>query len=143
MPRSVAEPAPRAWLALLATRPAWEARQAERLREAVSAAFPGARQAFKPGWRAVTFADAAVGFVCGVFVRPGGPSLYFENGAALDDPDALFTRAMARTAAADFPQGTRIPRRAIAAMVARSIALSSVVKGAGARRSSASRRTGR
>ncbi|MDQ8154445.1 MAG: DUF1801 domain-containing protein [Gemmatimonadota bacterium] len=116
-------------MASLATCPPWEARQAEALRQAVAAAFPGARQAYKAGWRAVTFADKAVGFVCGVFVRRGGPSVYFENGAALDDPDGLFTRRMARTAAADFPRGTRIPRRKIAAMVARSVMLASVAAG--------------
>jgi len=127
---------PRAWEDLLAACPPWEARQAEALRSAVAAGFPGARQQFKAGWRAVTFADSSVGFVCGVFVRPGGPSLYFENGAALDDPDGLFTRRMTRTAAADFPRGTRIPRRAIAAMIARSIALASVGPGRGARRPS-------
>ena len=76
----------------------------------------------------MTFADEAVGFVCGVFVRPGGPSLYFENGAGLDDPDGLFTRRMRRTAAADFPRGTRIPVRKIAAMIGRSVLLASVGK---------------
>lgn len=125
---------PRAWKELLAACPAWEARQAEALRAAVAAGFPGAHEQFKAGWRAVTFADPAVGFVCGVFVRPGGPSLYFENGAALDDPDGLFTRRMARTAAADFPRGTRIPRRAIAAMIGRSVALAAVAKGSRTRR---------
>lgn len=123
--------APRGWLDLLATLPAWEATQAEALRAAVHAAFPGARAAYRAGWRAVTFADESVGFVCGVFVRPGGPSLYFENGAALDDPDGLFTRRMTRTAAADFPRGTRVPVRKIRAMVARSILLASVARGGG------------
>lgn len=117
-----------AWRALLAECPAWEARQAEALRAAVDVGFPGARQAYKGGWRAVTFADEAVGFICGVFVRPGGPSLYFENGAALADPDGLFTRRMRRTAAADFPRGTRVPVRKIAAMIRRSVMLSSVGK---------------
>lgn len=118
--------APKEWLALLKTRPAWEAKQAEALRCAVADAFPGAIEAYKAGWRAVTFADESVGFVCGVFIRPGGPSLYFENGAALEDPDALLTRRMSRTAAADFPQGTRVRVKAIRAMLARSIALASV-----------------
>ncbi len=125
-PHRTADGAPPGWQALLDTCAPWEARQAEALRAAVAAAFPGARQAFKGGWRAVTFADESVGFVCGVFVRPGGPSLYFENGAALDDPDGLFTRRMARTAAADFPRGTRIARRKIAAMVVRSVVLGAV-----------------
>ena len=117
---------PAEWQALLGTLPPWEARQAEALRAAVDRGFPGARQVYKAGWRAVTFADAAVGFVCGVFVRPGGPSLYFENGAALHDPDGLFTRRMTRTAAADFPRGTRIAVRKIASMIGRSVLLASV-----------------
>lgn len=121
---------------MLATLPSWEAKQANALWRAVTASFPGARQAYKAGWRAVTFADDGVGFVCGVFVRPGGPSLYFENGASLEDPDQLFTRTMAVTAAADFPQGTRIPVRKIRAMVARSIALASVGSARPKRRSS-------
>ncbi|HEY3288191.1 MAG TPA: hypothetical protein VGJ96_13815 [Gemmatimonadaceae bacterium] len=41
---------------------------------------------------------------------------------------------MTQTAAADFPRGTRIPRRAIAAMVARSVALASVATGRGSKR---------
>lgn len=116
------------WAQLLATRPAWEAKQAQALYAAVHRAFPGAIETYRAGWRAVTFADPAVGFVCGVFVRPGGPSLYFENGAALEDPDALFSRRMRRTAAADFPRGTRVPVKAIAAMLARSITLASIAK---------------
>lgn len=125
-PRAKAAGSLAGWTRLLASRPAWEAKQADALYRAVHNAFPGAIEGYKAGWRAVTFADPAVGFVCGVFVRPGGPSLYFENGAALDDPDGLFTRRMSRTAAADFPQGTRIRARAIRAMVARSISLASV-----------------
>lgn len=120
------EGAPAEWVALLESCPVAEARQAEALRAAVSAGFPGARQAYKAGWRAVTFADDGAGFVCGVFVRPGGPSLYFENGASLADPDLIFTRRMTRTAAADFPPGRPIPRRKIAAMIRRSIELASV-----------------
>ncbi|MHB1311941.1 MAG: DUF1801 domain-containing protein [Gemmatimonadaceae bacterium] len=123
--------APAEWVALLGTCPAGEARQAEALRAAVVAGFPGARQAYKAGWRAVTFADDGAGFVCGVFVRPGGPSLYFENGASLADPDGLFTRRMTRTAAADFPPGTRLPRRKIAAMIRRAIELASVGRNRG------------
>jgi hypothetical protein len=41
---------------------------------------------------------------------------------------------MVRTAAADFPRGTRIPRRAIAAMIGRSVALAAVAKGSRTRR---------
>ncbi|WP_159619377.1 DUF1801 domain-containing protein [Arthrobacter zhaoguopingii] len=50
-------------------------------------AAPGLEQRVYQGWQAIGFVHAGAGYVCGLFPRPTGLLLTFEQGALLPDPD--------------------------------------------------------
>jgi len=82
---------------------------AERLRGLVREGLPGATEHGYPGWRGIGYRDERAGYLCGIFPRRDSVRLLFEHGAALPDPEGLFTGGGSQTRYAEIRPGDPVP----------------------------------
>jgi hypothetical protein len=111
---------------LLARYPAWVRALAERLRTLVRSTLGEPEERVYAGWQALGYHDAQAGYVCGIFPRRGEVRLLFEHGAALPDPDGLFTSGGTQTKYVALRPDEEIPEAAIRAMIERAVLHGSV-----------------
>lgn len=86
---------------------------ANEVRALVRETVPGATERAYPGWRGIGYRDAQSGYFCGIFPQPECVRLLFEHGAALPDPDGLFTDGRTQVRWIDLQPGRPVPREGI------------------------------
>lgn len=75
---------------------------ARELRRLIREIAPESREAFRPGWRALTYASDRAGYFCGLFPRSDRVRLYFEYGVLLPDPSRILQGETRQTRMIDF-----------------------------------------
>lgn len=102
---------------ILAPFPAGVQALANGLRAFVRETVPGATEHAYPGWRGIGYRDAQSGYFCGIFPQAECVRLLFEHGAALPDPDGLFTDGRTQVRWMDLHPGRPVPRDGIARLL--------------------------
>lgn len=95
----------------------------DRLRRLVSSALPEATERVYAGWHGFGYLDAAAGYVCGIFPVADRVKLGFEHGAALADPDGLFTSGGSQVRYIEARPGDEIDEAAITDLIADAVEL--------------------
>jgi hypothetical protein len=95
----------------------------ERLRRLVCSSLDNPEERVYTGWRGFGYHDEQAGYVCGIFPRRTTVRLLFEHGAALTDPDGVFTGGGSRTRYIELEPGDQLPETAIRAMIGRAVLL--------------------
>lgn len=90
---------------------------ADEVRALIRETVPGATERAYPGWRGIGYRDAQSGYFCGIFPQPACVRLLFEHGAALPDPDGLFTDGRTQVRWVDLHPGRPVPRGGIERMI--------------------------
>ena len=102
---------------ILAPFPAGVRALADALRVLVRETVPGVTERAYPGWRGIGYRDAQSGYFCGIFPQPSAVRLLFEHGAALDDPEGLFTGGRKQVRWIELHPGGVVPRDGIARLI--------------------------
>jgi hypothetical protein len=90
---------------------------AEELRALVRQTVPGVEERVYPGWRGIGYHDAQSRYFCGIFPQVASVRLLFEHGAALDDPDGLFTGGATQVRWIELNPGQPVPREGIERLI--------------------------
>lgn len=93
------------------------------LRRVVRAALPEATERVYSGWHGFGFLDPDAGYVCGIFPIADRVKLGFEHGAALPDPDGLFTSGGSQVRYVELRPGDEIEVAAITDLIADAVEL--------------------
>ena len=96
---------------------------ADELRRVVRAALPEATERVYPGWHGFGYVDPDAGYVCGIFPMANRVKLGFEHGAALPDPDGLFTAGGRQVRYVELQPGDEIEVAAITDLIADAVEL--------------------
>ncbi len=102
---------------ILAPFPAGVRALANDLRAFVRETVPNATEHAYPGWRGIGYRDPQSGYFCGIFPQAECVRLLFEHGAALPDPDGVFTDGRTQVRWIDLHPGRPVPREGIARLV--------------------------
>jgi hypothetical protein len=108
MPRSPSQPTVSVE-AFLAQYPREIQALAEQMRDLIRAAAPGAVEAARQGWGAITYKDRHVGYFCGLFPTFERLQVVFEFGILLPDPLGLLTGSGSQTRTVELYPGEEFP----------------------------------
>jgi len=95
----------------------------DRLRCIVRSALPEATERVYAGWHGFGYVDTAAGYVCGIFPIADRVKLGFEHGAAVPDPDGLFTSGGSQVRYVELAPGDEIDEPAITDLIADAVEL--------------------
>ena len=90
---------------------------ANAVRALVRDTVPESTERAYPGWRGIGYRDAQSGYFCGIFPQPECVRLLFEHGAALPDPEGLFTGGRTQVRWIDLHPGRAVPRDGIERLI--------------------------